>query len=846
MAKRIKLVNGRAVLVDDGQSSPTSITENTQPTRSRGLAAALLPAIGGIVGTVGGGALGTLVAPGVGTFGGGVGGSAVGSALGEALAEKLSGEKSDYGRIAKEGLIGGGIQAATGGLGKVVQGARALRAAKVAANLDEVTGAARSFVSATPYAKTAVQAGKEINAAKRVADAAKLATSQETADATYKTLQELVGNYNQAGTAASAAAKKAASAAERVAKANVAYQEAQVAAKAASRGVKTGAVTAKQAERLATRADALKLKLSDAKEVARTTNKEANNLLSTFTKAKSARSSAAVNMSQAPEGLIQTPQGGSVLSRIGRSLEKSSMGIKNQPSPQGFQAGEEAAQVAREVGLTGGPRNMYKQLGDAWTGVQAKIDNVVNNSKASIALQDVQSALGDISIARGDSREVGKSLENILTKLQEVSSGGKISVKELNNYAKKLGGEARGIIARSDKGTTLTVRDEAVLEGYKRLNNIIGSLEPTIQRDSLQLSNLVDLSKGIAADAQKGARTLDITRPATLLDNAAVGSAKNVAGRALQTGGRALEKEIIPGASIGQLGTTALKQTPGRLAAATLSPQPTPQVGSQEAAGAQGNVVALPSGRQFDLDGGFTPSQDGSYYINPDTGDVISPDGQWLFDPDSIDEDGSKGAWVPNPMFQQEEEPAVSGTSGSGTGLTAEQVYQAMTQALQAGDTDSYKQLSDLLSQRLAIDKANSGSTSGTNKPLSATAAQAINNAQSGLQSVEDIERLLQGGVPWQSELGGGILGKIGSLGNTSAQQYNVAASNMADILARLRTGAQINKEEEELYKSYIPTATDTEETRMFKLNKFRDLFQNILNTYQATTTIDLPSLGLQ
>jgi hypothetical protein len=91
-------------------SKPQAAQKKPKLTGLKGLAANLLPTIGGTVGAIGG----TLIAPVVGTAAGG----ATGSALGEALRQRLTGEQ-DLGKLGTEAALG-----SLPGVGKLLKGAK--------------------------------------------------------------------------------------------------------------------------------------------------------------------------------------------------------------------------------------------------------------------------------------------------------------------------------------------------------------------------------------------------------------------------------------------------------------------------------------------------------------------------------------------------------------------------------------------------------------------------------------------------------------------------------------------------------------------------------------------------
>lgn len=108
-----------------------------------------IPALTGALGAIGGGALGTLVAPGVGTAAGGVAGAGAGSAAGKAIENFLTGDKTTGTGLAKEAAYGAAGQLVGGVAGKVVGGVVSKVAGRqaVKAGVDAVEAKAPSFLS---------------------------------------------------------------------------------------------------------------------------------------------------------------------------------------------------------------------------------------------------------------------------------------------------------------------------------------------------------------------------------------------------------------------------------------------------------------------------------------------------------------------------------------------------------------------------------------------------------------------------------------------------------------------------------------------------------------------------
>lgn len=163
--------------------------------------------------------------------------------------------------------------------------------------------------------------------------------------------------------------------------------------------------------------------------------------------------------------------------------------------------------------------------------------------------------------------------------------------------------------------------------------------------------------------------------------------------------------------------------------------------------------------------------------------------------------------------------------------------------ALAQGDYKAFEAIMQLAA--MAEKKA----TSGVNKPLSAEASKVIANANSGLQSLQELEQIMQADpsvlqktvIPGRSAMGGAIANAAGTA------SYDTAARNISDVITRLRTGAALTESEEKFYRSQLPQAFDSPEVVQQKLNMFRDLFSSVANrTGTAGTDMAEAVQGIQ
>lgn len=127
-------------------------------------------------------------------------------------------------------------------------------------------------------------------------------------------------------------------------------------------------------------------------------------------------------------------------------------------------------------------------------------------------------------------------------------------------------------------------------------------------------------------------------------------------------------------------------------------------------------------------------------------------------------------------------------------------------------------------------------------KPMSAEAAKVTSNAELGLQALGDLENLIsqdpgalrKTAIPGRG-IASGILGR--ALGT---QPLDAARQQVVDIIARLRTGAAITKEEAAMFNKFLPQAYDTPQVQSQKLNYLQSQFQNILTRTGGSSTDSL------
>lgn len=151
-------------------------------------------------------------------------------------------------------------------------------------------------------------------------------------------------------------------------------------------------------------------------------------------------------------------------------------------------------------------------------------------------------------------------------------------------------------------------------------------------------------------------------------------------------------------------------------------------------------------------------------------------------------------------------------------------ISDAMDRALAAGDITAYGQLADLYKQAYAI----YGKQAEQNQAKALTANQS--KALTGLQQVEQLAQMTPDAG---TALANSPLGFLVNM--TGGNEYANQAQSLALTLGYLQSGANITpREAENIGKSYVPTAYDSEEVRQQKLARARQLLNNYLGDTSA------------
>ena len=186
-------------------------------------------------------------------------------------------------------------------------------------------------------------------------------------------------------------------------------------------------------------------------------------------------------------------------------------------------------------------------------------------------------------------------------------------------------------------------------------------------------------------------------------------------------------------------------------------------------------------------------------------------------------------------MGQQEQPMEQPMDQGLSQGLGQPQqssygVYEALAEASQMMPGASESEIMSLAKMLMAQNSPEGGAVSSKD----------YNNAMSGLRDLGDLEGMMN-----STPLGAQILGQgnlSGFVGGKDYQIYQGAAKNIADLIARVRTGAQINEEEMKLYmKEFLPAWFEGPEAKQAKVDRIRQYLEGILTGQISPSDIPAP-----
>ena len=168
--------------------------------------------------------------------------------------------------------------------------------------------------------------------------------------------------------------------------------------------------------------------------------------------------------------------------------------------------------------------------------------------------------------------------------------------------------------------------------------------------------------------------------------------------------------------------------------------------------------------------------------------------------------------------YTASQQPQISSTAQG----QLDRIANAMQQAINVGDITSYAKLLDLYEQASKLYGV------GETQTAQSAETKLTDNQTKAYNALQQLNTLEQMSPDLGTVLANSPLSGLVSL--TGGNDYANQAQSLALTLGYLQSGANVSaKEAENIGKSYIPTALDSEQTRQNKLARARDLINGYL-----------------
>lgn len=184
---------------------------------------------------------------------------------------------------------------------------------------------------------------------------------------------------------------------------------------------------------------------------------------------------------------------------------------------------------------------------------------------------------------------------------------------------------------------------------------------------------------------------------------------------------------------------------------------------------------------------------------------------------------------------------ASSGMGGSDSSDSGSVFSPQVLQALAISDLEKTggKNLSSIATLASLFGAKGSQSSTPSSSSVVKPTSQQLGEAQSGESSLQSLEGMIQSnpGIVSKTAIPGQNLPVIGGLVKrlSGTGDYQAAASNTLDALARARTGAAMSKTEQAFYQKLLPQAGDSSDTVQYKLQQLQSALEPFLSSQDVS-----------
>lgn len=513
--------------------------------------------------------------------------------------------------------------------------------------------------------------------------------------------------------------------------------------------------------------------------------------------------SAADTALNASEKALQAPTVSSIIPKTsiqqrvanaGEALKGEARGIKPGVSVPGTSkklTGDSADAINKYIDGLGGAKSAHRQ----YRVVQQDLKSTGERISALVTQHDRPLAANDMTAIASKAADKAKNAlgfnpEDQIIADAKTQLGGAKSLSELKQVRSNLDETLQNFYKQTerDSSTTATMK---VVKGYRDgIDKVLSDSIPGFKETNTRYSTALKASEQLLNKANpNGLRFFGIQ---TGVGGEGLQAAKDLAGRAV---GKVAN--VLPG------GEGVTSKTAGGIMK-FVKP-----VARQEVIHAGGNVAL---GR-----GAFGPQP--------------AEDNQGLLAPDAASAQEQKVQETLLASLTPEQRTQLASEQGGGAGAGAPGADAG------AGTSMSYDQLLQLVNADpknadtyLSLYKAQPSLNGAATKPLSASAATSVSNAETGIRGIGDLQAMMQQDPSVVKRTlipGRGLFG--GVLGNAvNTNGFDAARQQVVDVIARLRTGAAISKSEESRFLKFLPQPFDSPTVAQQKLGYLERQFQRV------------------
>jgi len=475
-------------------------------------------------------------------------------------------------------------------------------------------------------------------------------------------------------------------------------------------------------------------------------------------------------------GAVKPAQEENILKRAGDYLREDATKIRVKPSVWGAQQEKAIQETLNDLDIKGTPQQKYELLSPRMEKLGQEITTELRASPSEIPVKNVMTKFHDAlksAIRTSDltTTTAQKEIKGYLTDLYEAAGHdikGTITNENFFALKKLVNEDYQGVAKKLLNNNPLTDREKVIQVARQVFDRVVSEANPKVKEMTLMQSHLYDAahSLSVARDSIPTTRIAGTTVPTPILKGG-----EDKLGEILQNAGKSAQTVQQKGMDIANAVGSVVPPANMVIASGVGA------TGEQNSPQSQQDQQTIPQGEQSDGD------------------------------QNNQDQNGDHNKTISQPQ-------------NTVTGYTVEQLGQAYSRALMAGDKAAATQLKQLYDVESGYQK---NLTTGTGKPK--TEAQVAREDMVYL--IDEATKLMDTTNPITGMIRPGLeeTKAVFGMGDQATLDLNNVISQMKASLAKARAGTSFTPNEEKLLNKYTPNVGDSEQQLRTKINGLRGVF---------------------